>query len=189
MRVFSSSMALGAALIFGVTCGGALCGAQDQPAAGSPPPGQAQQTEQTTQAPAQAQQAPAQAEQPPDQNAYPQPLPPPPIDAERGPNPKRQAKMLAKKLGLTADQQADAELILANRAQRVRKARQDTTLAPPDRKALVGEINRDSVRRINAMLTPGQRKQYKQFRQEQRTQRMERREQQQQSETPATDPQ
>lgn len=192
MRV-SSSFACGAVLMFGVVCGGVLCGAQDQPAAGSPPPAQ------TAQAPAQTQQAPdqnaapAQTQPQQDQNAAPEmddALPPPPIDARRGPNPQKQAKMLAKRLGLTADQQADVELVLANRVQRMRKARTDVTLAPPDRKALVREINRDSLRRINAVLTAEQRQEYKQFRQEQRAKRQEQREQQQTAaQAPAGDPQ
>ena len=151
MRVYCYRFALGAVLMAGVACG---AWAQDQPAAGSPPPGAAQ-----------AQQAA------PDQNAAPAQdgeMPPPPIDARRGPNPHRQAMMLAKRLGLTADQQADVELILANRKQRMQHARNDVTLAPQDKRAVMGEINRDSVKRINAMLSPAQRQQYRQLRQEQR---------------------
>lgn len=181
MRICACSTALGAVLILGISYG---AWAQDQPAAGSPPPGPAQT--QTQQAAPDQSAGQAQTQAAPDQSAGqnaagPQgdELPPPPIDARRGANPHRQAMMLAKKLGLTQSQQADVELILTNRKQRMQHARNDATLAPQDRKAVVREINRDSMRRINAMLSPEQRQAYRQLRQEQRARRMEQREQQQ----------
>lgn len=172
MRVFACSTALGAVLVLGISCG---AWAQDQPAAGSPPPGAAQTQQAAPDQSAGQNAAPAQDGE----------MPPPPIDARRGPNPHRQAMMLAKRLGLTQGQQADVELILANRKQRVEHARNDVTLAPRDRQAVVREINRDSVRRVNALLNPEQRAQYKQLRQEQRARRMEQREQQQPAAPPA----
>ena len=182
MRIRVYSTALGAVLILGISCG---AWAQDQPAAGSPPPGATPQQAAPDQsagqgaAPAQAQAAPEQSAGQGTASAQDDELPPAPIDAQRGPNPHRQAMMLAKKLGLTQGQQADVELILTNRRQRMQHARNDATLAPQDRKAVVREINRDSVRRINAMLRPEQRQAYRQLRQEQRARRMEQREQQQ----------
>lgn len=180
MPVFSSSMGLCAVLIIGLSC---VAWGQDQPAAGSPPPGAA--------APAQTQQTPAQTQQPPEQNAAPaqnDALPPPPPDAQPGLNPRRQARMLARRLGLMPAQQAEIEPILANRQRRMRRARADATLAAPDRKALIQEINRNSVRRINAVLTPAQRQEYKQLRQERRARRLQR-EQQAAAPTPASNPQ
>lgn len=176
MQVFSSSMGLGAVLILALSCG---AWAQDQPAAGSPPPGAA------------AQSAPAQAQQPPEQNAAPaqnEAMPPPPPDARRGPNPRRQARMLARRLGLTPAQQAEIEPILADHQQRMRRARADTTLTPRDRRARVREINHDSAHRINAVLTPAQRQEYKQLKQEQRAKRLER-QQQPAAPAPASNPQ
>ncbi|MGH9617236.1 MAG: hypothetical protein ACRD28_10890 [Acidobacteriaceae bacterium] len=173
MRFFSMSLAVGAVLIFGVTCSAR---AQDQPAAGSPPPGA------SAQAPAQTQPTPTQ--QTPDQNAAPAGdyAWPPPIDNVGRPNPKRRARMLARKLGLTSVQEAQIEPILMDHQQRMRRARTDQTLTPQDRKARVREINHDSVRRINALLTPEQRQQYRQLRQEQRARRMEQRERTEQPE-------
>lgn len=181
MRIFARCVAFIAVLALGVSSGAF---AQDQPAAGSPPPGAAAQTQQAPDqnaAPAQTQPAPEQNAAPAQDNA----MPPPPIDARRGPNPQRQAKMLAKKLGLTPDQQADVELILANRKQRMQHARNDVTLAPRDKRTVTREINRDSVKRINALLNPEQRARYKQLRQQERAKRMEQREQRSMTPPPA----
>lgn len=171
MRI-SSCIGLGTALVLAVSLS---AGAQDQPAAGSPPPGTPAQTQQQTQqqpAAAPAQQAPAQNAAP-DDNA----LPPPPIDARRGPNPHRQAERLTKQLGLTTVQEAQIEPILADRIRRARSIRADATLGPQERRMELREAGRDSVRRISAVLTIEQRQQWKQLRREERAKRMERRQQ------------
>lgn len=173
MRILWCSCVAGAILGLGISTG---AWAQDQPAAGSPPPGAAAQApaQQQQAAPDQAQSAPAEQNAAPAQNDA---LPPPPPDARRGPNPHRQARMMARRLGLTPAQQAAIEPILADHQQRMRRARTDATLTPRDRRARIREINHDSARRINAVLTPAQRQEFKQLRQEQRARRLQREQQ------------
>lgn len=139
MRIFSPSIALGAALIFGLS-GSALL-AQDQPAAGASPPAAASQA--------------------------------PPSDAQphRAPNPQRQAKMMARRLSLTPDQESAIEPILADRQQQVQSARADTTLAPRARRQKVKGIQQDSDNKIEAILNDTQKQQYEQMKQERRAKR------------------
>lgn len=134
MRNFAPPMALSAALIF-VLSGSALL-AQDQPAAGAPPPAA------TSQAPS------------------------PDAQPNRTPNPERQAKMMAKKLALTADQQSQIEPILADRQQQIQTTRADTTLAPRVRRAKVQGILQDSDSKIEAILNDAQKQQYEQLKQD-----------------------
>lgn len=96
MRLLSHSVALSAALIFGIS--GVAVLAQDQPAAGAPPP-------------AATSQAPSPDAQP---NAAPNSAPNAPNSA---PNPQRQAKTLARRLALNPQQQSEVESILADREQ------------------------------------------------------------------------
>jgi len=166
MRNITSSMALGAALIFGL-CGGAAL-AQDQPAAGSPPPA-------STTAPAQnSQPAP-----PPDTQAPPAPD----MQGARAPNPRRQARMLARKLALTPDQESQVQSILAARLQQAQSIRADAALTPQERRISLRGVFRDSDARINAVLTDAQRQQYAQLKQEQREKREQRKTQE--TEAPA----
>lgn len=152
MRIFSPSIALGAALIFGLS-GSALL-AQDQPAAGAPPPAAASQASSASQAP------------PSDAQPHP------------APDPLRQAKMMARKLGLTPDQQSAIEPILADRQQQVQSARADTTLAPKARRAKVQGILQDSDSKIEAILSDAQKQQYEQMKQDRRANRQQREQQQ-----------
>jgi periplasmic protein CpxP/Spy len=172
MRIVAPSVALSAALILGLSGGVAL--AQDQPAAGSPPPAA------TTQAPSDAQAAPAD-------------MPPPPPEAQapsatRAPNPERQAKMLARKLSLTPDQESQIEPILADRDQQLQTVRGNASLAPGDRRAKVQGIQQDSDSKINAILNDAQKQQYEQLKAEQRAKRQQQREQRQQGEAPPPPP-
>ena len=139
MRFSASPMALSAALIFALS-GSALL-AQDQPAAGAPPPAATSQAA-TSQAPS------------------------PDAQPNRVPNPERQAKMMAKKLALTADQRSQIEPILADRQQQIQTARADTTLAPRVRRAKVQGILQDSDRKIEAILNDAQKQQYEQLKQD-----------------------
>jgi hypothetical protein len=72
---------------------------------------------------------------------------------------------MAKALGLTPDQVAKIEPILADRDQQVQSLRSDTTLAPSDRKAKMHGIRQDSDSRIEAILTDTQKQQYEQIKQ------------------------
>jgi hypothetical protein len=146
MRIFSLSAALGAALIVGLS--GSAILAQDQPAAGAPPP-------------AATSQAPSSDAQP-----------------NHAPDPKRQARMMARKLALSPDQQSEIEPILADRQQQVQSARADTTLAPKDRRAKVQGIMRDSDGKIEAILSDAQKQQYEEMKQEERAKRQMRKRQQ-----------
>jgi periplasmic protein CpxP/Spy len=90
------------------------------------------------------------------------------------PNPKRQARKMAKKLGLSADQQAQLEPILADRLQQLRTLRSDNSLTPGDRMAKVREVRQDTNHRIEAILNDTQKQQYEQMMQEQRARRQQR---------------
>jgi periplasmic protein CpxP/Spy len=72
---------------------------------------------------------------------------------------------MAKKLGLTADQQAKIEPILADRDQQVQTLRANTTLAPNDRKAQLHGVIKDSDSKIEAFLNDNQKQQYEQMKQ------------------------
>jgi periplasmic protein CpxP/Spy len=127
MRNLFSTVALGSALVLGLS-GNALL-AQDQ----SAPPAASAQT--PTERPAHV------------------------------PNPRHQAKKMAKALGLTPDQVSKIEPILADRDQQVQSLRSDTTLAPGDRKAKMHGIRQESDSRIEAILNDTQKQQYEQIKQ------------------------
>jgi periplasmic protein CpxP/Spy len=86
---------------------------------------------------------------------------------------------MAKKLGLTADQQAKIEPIFADRDQQVASLRANTALAPKDRKLQIHSVMRDTDGKISALLTDAQKQQYEQLKQDRRAKK-----QQRQSETP-----
>ena len=86
----------------------------------------------------------------------------------KAPDPQHQAKKMARKLGLSSDQTAKIEPILADRDQRVQDVRSNTNLAPADRKAQLHGIARDSNSKIEAILTDSQRQQYEQMKQNHR---------------------
>jgi periplasmic protein CpxP/Spy len=96
------------------------------------------------------------------------------------PNPQRQAKRMGKKLGLSSDQVAKIEPILADRAQQVQSVRADTTLAPQDRTAKLRGIHQDSDSKIEALLSDSQKQAYEQLKQSRKAHR-----QQQQAAAPA----
>ena len=105
----------------------------------------------------------------------------PEAQPHRAPNPHRQAKMMAKKLGLSADQQTQLEPILADREQQMQGVRADTTLAPNDRREKARGIMQDSDSKIDAILTDPQKQQYEQMKQSHRAAR-------QQGQSPAAAP-
>ena len=87
------------------------------------------------------------------------------------PNPRHQAKKMAKQLGLTPDQVSKIEPILADRDQQVQGVRSDTTLAPNDRKAKMHGIRQESDTRIEAILNDTQKQQYEQNKQSRKANR------------------
>jgi periplasmic protein CpxP/Spy len=87
------------------------------------------------------------------------------------PNPRHQAKKMAKALGLTPDQVSKIEPILADRDQQVQSLRSDTTLAPSDRKAKMHGIRQESDSRIEAILNDTQKQQYEQIKQSRKANR------------------
>jgi periplasmic protein CpxP/Spy len=119
----------------------------------------------------QAQPAPAVNSIPADQTAT--------APTHKAPDPQRQTRRMAKKLALTADQQAKIEPIFADRDQQVATLRANTTLAPKDRKVQIHSVVRDSDNKITALLSDTQKQQYEQLKQDRRAKR-----QQRQSEAP-----
>ena len=87
------------------------------------------------------------------------------------PNPRHQAKKMAKELSLTPDQMSKIEPILADRDQQMQSVRSDATLAPNDRKAKVHGIRQDSDSRIEALLNDTQKQQYEQIKQSRKSNR------------------
>jgi protein CpxP len=103
----------------------------------------------------------------------------PSAPTHKAPDPQRQTRRMAKKLGLTADQQAKIEPIFVDRDQQVASLRANTTLAPKDKKVQIHSVVRDSDSKISALLSDTQKQQYEQLKQDRRAKR-----QQRQSETP-----
>jgi protein CpxP len=87
------------------------------------------------------------------------------------PNPRHQAKKMARALALTPDQVSKIEPILADRDQQVQSLRSDTTLAPNNRKAKMHGIRQDSDTRIEAILNDTQKQQYEQVKQSRKANR------------------
>ena len=87
------------------------------------------------------------------------------------PNPQHQAKRMAKKLGLSSDQKAQIEPILADRDQQMQTLRNNTSLTPQDRKAQIRSIVQGSDSKIEAILSDTQKQQYEQMKQEHRARR------------------
>ncbi|KAA6464747.1 hypothetical protein DYQ86_01935 [Acidobacteria bacterium AB60] len=78
-------------------------------------------------------------------------------------NPDKQAKHLAKELGLSQDQVAQIKPILADRDQQIQSLRADTTLAPQDRHQKMRALMQDSKSKIEAVLNDSQKEQFEQM--------------------------
>ncbi|ADV82168.1 hypothetical protein [Terriglobus saanensis] len=87
----------------------------------------------------------------------------PPAQHERhhSPNPHKMAMHLSKKLGLSPDQTAKLEPILADRQQKMQALRADTSLTPDQRKQQRHAIGKDSQEQLTGILTPEQMQQLK----------------------------
>jgi protein CpxP len=81
---------------------------------------------------------------------------------------------MAKKLGLTAEQQAQIEPILADRDQQVQGLRANTALASNDRRSQLHSVVRDSDSKIEAVLNDTQKQQYEQLKQNRRAKKQQR---------------
>lgn len=71
-----------------------------------------------------------------------------------------QAKHLSKKLGLSADQQAQLMPILADRDQKMQALTANTTLDPKSMHQQRKAIAQDTDQKLSAILTPDQQQQY-----------------------------
>lgn len=71
------------------------------------------------------------------------------------PNPQRETRMLTKRLGLSADQAAQVEPILADRAQRM-EALTSAQADPASVRAQRRTIMQDTKQKLDAVLTPAQ---------------------------------
>jgi Spy/CpxP family protein refolding chaperone len=92
------------------------------------------------------------------------------------PDPDRVMQMMTAKLGLTADQQAKIAPVIADRQQQVRALMADTSSRPFQKQRKVKEIREASDKKINAVLTPDQRKQYAELEEQMKEEMKERRE-------------
>jgi len=135
MRMRSISLALGAYLFTGL----AMAQAPDQ---NQPQVGIAQQS--------------APADQQSSQPGSPQ-------ETRRAVDPAKAAKHLGKQLGLTQDQVAQIQPIIADRQQQIQSIRADQSLAPRDRRMKMRNAMMDSRNKIEALLTDPQKQQYEQM--------------------------
>lgn len=140
MRFFKATLALGAFVSAGM-----LMAQQASPNQAPPPDA--------------SQAAPAQPDQAQPQPNQAQPAPP----MRHAPNPHRQARHLAKALGLSRDQVAQIEPILADRIQKMQTLRNDASVSPRDRRAQMRQIMQDSNSRIEAVLNDQQKQQFEQM--------------------------
>jgi Spy/CpxP family protein refolding chaperone len=95
-----------------------------------------------------------------------QTAPAPASRAQHAANPAREAKRLGKELGLSSDQVAQLQPILADRAQQRAALVGDTTLTPKDRHAKMASLRQDTDAKIKAVLTADQQAKYVQLQQQ-----------------------
>ncbi len=95
-------------------------------------------------------------------------------EGHQRPDPARRVEMLAKRLNLTSDQQAQILSILNDRMQKVTAIRSDASLSTQDRHARMQALTQDTDSRIQALLTPEQKQQYESMQQQARERSRER---------------
>ncbi len=100
------------------------------------------------------------------------------------PGPDQVVNILAGKLSLTDDQKAQITPIIAERQQKMRALQSDTSERPRRKARKMKGILTDSDKKINAILTPDQQKQYAQIEQHMREQMKQRMQQQKNAEPP-----
>jgi protein CpxP len=94
-----------------------------------------------------------------------------PAQQYRMPDPQKQAARLAKRLGLNDDQTSKLATILQDREQQASTVRNDSSLAPQDRRAKLRSIQQAADTQIDGLLTPDQQKQYAALKQNMRDRR------------------
>ena len=82
-------------------------------------------------------------------------------ERHHAPDPHKMAMRMSKKLGLSPDQTAKIEPVLADRQQKVQALRADTSLTPDQRKQQMHAIAKDSQEQLAGILTPEQMQQMK----------------------------
>lgn len=83
-------------------------------------------------------------------------------------DPDKMVAHLAKKLNLSADQQAQLKPILAERQQQMQALRADTSMSKEDRRAKAQQIHQESKAKIEAVLNAQQKQQFEQMMAERR---------------------
>ena len=86
--------------------------------------------------------------------------------------------MLDSKLALSDDQKNKITPIIADRQEKMRALRSDTSLRPMQRRRKAKEIMSDSDQKIKAVLTPDQQQKYAEMEQQMRDEAKERRQEQ-----------
>jgi len=98
--------------------------------------------------------------------------------AKTPPTPDRIVALMTAKLNLTPDQQAKITPIIADRQQQMQAIRADTSSRPMQRMKKAKAVTEESDKKINAVLTPDQQKQYAALEEQMKEQMKERREEQ-----------
>ena len=78
-------------------------------------------------------------------------------------DPTKQAAHLGKRLGLSSDQVAQLQPILADRQQQMQGLRADTSLSQQDRRTKAKAIMQDNKSKIEALMTDTQKQQFEQM--------------------------
>lgn len=78
-------------------------------------------------------------------------------------DPSEQAAHIGKRLGLSSDQVAQIQPILADRFQKMQNLRSDTSLSQDDRHTKVQALMQDSNTKIEALLNDTQKQQFEQM--------------------------
>lgn len=95
--------------------------------------------------------------------------------ARQMPSPDDVVQKLGEKLNLSDDQQARIKPIIADRQQKLQALRSDTSMRGRQKAREAKSILEDSDRKIKAILTPDQQKQYADLEQQMKDRRQERR--------------
>lgn len=84
------------------------------------------------------------------------------------PGPARQLERLTRRLNLTQDQQQQILPLLKNRRQRMMEIRNNTSLSPKQRRMQVRSLMKETRRKMEAVMTDAQKKQFEKMRRRRR---------------------